>query len=96
MKIETAMHSMAEMFNHNTDQRVRLREEADGLFWQIERCPLCWGRRTQAPCCHLEVGLLQETLFWISGGRNFEVQETTCVATGDECCTLRVAKRPLD
>jgi predicted hydrocarbon binding protein len=35
-------------------------------------------------------------VFWISGGKNFRIEETSCIATGDSACTLIIDKRPLD
>ena len=31
-----------------------------------------------------------------SGGKNFSIEETTCVAKGDDVCTILIGKRPLD
>jgi predicted hydrocarbon binding protein len=39
---------------------------------------------------------LQEGAIWVSGGKNFGVEETTCVAKGDAACTILISKRPLD
>ena len=36
------------------------------------------------PVCHLAVGLLQEALYWVSGGKVFNVEEKTCIAAGDK------------
>jgi len=65
-------------------------------LWHNDRCPVCWGRKTEVPCCHLAVGIIQESLYWVSGGRNFTVQEIACIARGDEACTIAIDKKPLD
>jgi predicted hydrocarbon binding protein len=71
-------------------------EQNDGkLFWHIERCPLCWERHAAEPVCHLAVGVLQEALFWLSGGKVFNVEEQTCIAAGDETCTIVVDQTPI-
>ena len=94
-KLRTAGKIFADLFNENTDQRVHI-EETDGkLLWVIERCPLCWGRHADGPVCHLAVGLLQESLYWLSGGKIFDVQETQCVARGDPTCTIKINQTPL-
>jgi predicted hydrocarbon binding protein len=94
-KVNMGAKAFAELFNSFTDQKVRV-EEGDGkLFWHIERCPLCWERRAQEPVCHLAVGLLQEALYWLSGGKVFTVEEITCVATGDKACTIVVDQSPI-
>jgi predicted hydrocarbon binding protein len=96
MKLKIGSEIFAETFNKFSDQRVRLEENEGTLHWIIERCPVCWERKTRAPCCHLAVGLLQESLFWVSGGRNFSVVETECIACGAPECRIVIDKRPLD
>lgn len=96
MKIKVGAESFAEVFNNYTDQIVQLEEKPDLLLWHIERCPLCWGRNTDSPCCHLVVGLLQESLFWLSGGKYFQVEETACIARGDPTCTIEIQRNPLE
>ena len=94
-KFQAGAKSLAELFNQHTDQRVRVEENEGRLFWHIERCPLCWERRTHDPVCHLAVGLLQEALYWVSGGKVFSVAEQTCIAAGDQACTIAIDPSPI-
>ena len=94
-KLNKGSEAFAALFNNFTDQRVRLERDANYIYWHIERCPLCWERLAEAPCCHLEVGLLQEALFWVSGGKYFEVEEKKCIACGDSACTILIERTPL-
>lgn len=94
-KLRVGARSFAELFNKHTDQRVRVEETDSTIFWHIERCPLCWERKANEPICHLAVGLLQEALYWLSGGKVFNVEETACIARGDSNCTILVYKTPL-
>jgi len=96
MKLKVGADVFAETFNKFTDQTVTLSEEPDRFLWQNTRCPMCCGRQSDTPCCHLAVGILQESLYWVSGGKNFEVQETACIASGDEACTFVIDKKPFD
>jgi predicted hydrocarbon binding protein len=96
MKLKVGADVFAETFNKFSDQVVRLGEAEDRFLWDIVRCPVCWGRRAETPCCFLAVGILQEALYWVSGGKNFEVYETACIACGDEACTIVIEKKPLD
>ncbi len=94
-KLRTGARAFGDLFNKHTDQNVRVEEMNDQIFWHIERCPLCWGRKSEEPICHLAVGLLQEALYWLSGGKVFNVEEIACVARGDACCTVVIDKMPL-
>lgn len=94
-KFRIGASSLANLFNQHTDQLVRVEEREDRLLWHIQRCPLCWDRHTTEPACHLAVGLLQESLYWLSGGKSFEVEETGCIAQGDSACTIVIKKAPI-
>ena len=96
MKMKVGADVFAETFNKFTDQIVELGETEDQYMWQITRCPICWGRTAETPCCYLAVGILQEALYWVSGGKNFEVLETACIACGDEICRIVIDKKSLD
>ncbi len=95
VKLRAAGRSLADLFNEQTDQRVRIEEKDGKLLWVIERCPLCWGRHADSPACHLAVGLLQESLYWLSGGKIFDVEETLCAARGDPVCAIQIDPKPL-
>ena len=94
-KLRTGARSFADLFNKHTDQQVRVEETEAQILWHIERCPLCWERHAEEPVCHLAVGLLQEALYWLSGGKVFSVEETACHARGDEHCIITIQKAPL-
>lgn len=95
IKIKIGLEVFAETFNKFTDQRVRLGEDERGYLWMIERCPICWHRTSSTPCCHLAVGLLEQSLDWVSRGRRFRVEEVSCIACGDDTCTIVISKKPV-
>jgi len=95
VKIRAGGQALADLFNKETDQRVSISEQDGKLLWIIERCPLCWGRHTEDVVCHLAVGLLQESLYWLSGGKIFNVEERLCIAKGDPTCTIEIDQTPL-
>lgn len=96
IKLEKGIRLFADVFNSFTDQVVRVEETPDTFYWYVERCPVCWDRQTDQPSCHLSVGVLQEALLWVSGGKTFQVEEQACVACGDEACIIAITKTPLD
>lgn len=95
-KVKIGVEVFSETFNKFSDQVVRLSEDDDHFIWVIERCPVCWERRASEPCCHLAVGILQESAYWVSNGKNFQIEETQCIAAGDPICSFNIGKRPLD
>jgi len=96
VKLKVGFQVLAETLNKFTDHLVHLDEDDQYFHWVTERCGVCWGRTSESPCCHLAVGLLEEGLYWVSGGRTFYVEEVSCVAMGDPSCTILVGRRPLE
>lgn len=95
-KLKIGFEVVAGTFNKFSDQRVRVEDDETHILWSIDRCPICWSRKTTVPCCHLAVGLLQEALYWVSGGKSFTVEERDCIACGASSCLIAVDKRPLE
>ncbi|MFC1997967.1 V4R domain-containing protein [Chloroflexota bacterium] len=91
-KMTAGADIFADTFNKFTDQKVRVEETEQKLIWRIERCPVCWERSTNQPCCNLAIGILQEALYWISGGKFYNIEETACIAQGDPACTIEIDK----
>lgn len=96
MKLRVGLDTFASLFNRMTDQVVQISEDDNHFHWVIERNPVCWGRHTAEPCCHLVVGILEESLFWGTGGRRFSVEERMCTATGSATCVFTIGKAPLE
>lgn len=90
----TVLQNLAQALNNTGAFTINIKDEEDCLLWIIERCPLCRERSTQAPACALVSGFLQEALYWLSGGKNYLVEETGCIAAGSQACTFRCDKQP--
>lgn len=95
-KINTGAEVLSKLLNEHTDQRGKVSEDANHFMWEIERCPVCWGRQADMPICHLPIGVLQESLYWVSGGKFYNIEETHCIAKGDPSCLIVVDKTPLE
>jgi predicted hydrocarbon binding protein len=94
-KLHAGTKTFADLFNKHTDQKVSVEEQGGKILWHIERCPLCWERKVEEPACHLAVGLIQEALYWLSGGKVFNVEETNCIAMGASTCTIVIDQAPI-
>jgi len=96
VKVKMGIEKLADALSRHGDQQVRVVEKEKEFLWVVEHCPVCWGRCSENPACHLVVGFLQEALNWLSGGKTFLVDETSCIARGDATCTFRFDKKPLE
>ena len=94
-KLKMGLPAMAGIFTQVSDQPSRVEEKDDHFLYVIERCQVCWSRHVDKPVCYAAVGLLQEGLRWVSGGKEFRVDEVTCHAAGDSQCTFACYKEPL-
>lgn len=96
IKLRIGVPAMAKIFSQISDQRTTVEERDDEIIYTIHRCPVCWGRSgVDRPVCFIAVGLLQEGLKWVSGGSEFRVNESKCVAMGDEACEFIIQKEPV-
>ncbi len=96
-KMRIGLPAMARIFSQVSDQHTTVKEHENEFVYTIHRCPVCWGRRgLDKPVCFIAVGLLQEGLKWVSGGHEFRVNESRCVAMGEEVCEFVIYKKPLD
>ncbi len=95
-KLKVGVPAMANIFSQFSDQISNVYEEGgDKIIYTMERCALCWGRKTDRAVCYMGQGLLQEGLRWVSGGREFKVDMTTCIAKGDDMARFVVFKEPI-
>lgn len=96
VKLRIGVPAMAKIFTQMSDQITTVEEKEDFFVYTIHRCPVCWDRSgSDKPVCFIAVGLLQEGLKWVSGGNDFRVNESKCVAMGDDVCEFLIFKRPI-
>ncbi len=95
-KLRIGVPAMAKIFSQLSDQLSTVEERDNEYIYTIHKCPVCWGRHNaDKPVCFIATGLLQEGLKWVSGGNEFRVNESKCVAVGDEICEFVIQKDPI-
>ena len=95
-KVRKNLVSIAKIFSEMSDQLVTLDESEFSYTYTIHRCSNCWGRAQEIrPVCYLQLGFIQEALRWASGGKEFRVHESKCLAMGDNVCEFTIKKAPL-
>ncbi|PWH13726.1 MAG: 4-vinyl reductase [Anaerolineae bacterium] len=95
-KMRIGIPAMAKIFSQVSDQYSTVEERENEFVYTIHKCPVCWGRTgLDKPVCFIAVGLLQEGLKWVSGGNEFRVNESKCVAVGDDVCEFIIQKEPI-
>lgn len=94
-RVRAGLRSLARLFNEHAGQNIVVDEYGGNLLWRVENCPLCGEHRSTEPICYLAVGLLQEALCWLSGGRAFRVEEIACLSRGDSTCSFLIDQMPI-
>jgi predicted hydrocarbon binding protein len=95
-KMRIGIPAMAKIFSQVSDQHSTVEERENEFVYTIHKCPVCQGRTgVDKPVCFIAVGLLQEGLKWVSGGNEFRVNESRCVALGDDVCEFIIQKEPI-
>jgi hypothetical protein len=93
-KIKIGLKGMAEAFSKFSDQQTKVGENEDYFIYTIQRCPVCWGRRSSRPICYVAAGMIETGLTWLSQGQIFNVEEVACHALGDDVCEFYINKTP--
>ncbi|MCH7663269.1 MAG: hypothetical protein IH859_05290 [Chloroflexi bacterium] len=94
-KLPAAAAIFADAINYFSEEHIHFEETDDAILWHVSRCPLCWNRQSESPACHFGVGMLQASLYWLSGGKDYFIEETECIAAGAERCTFQILKQPV-
>ena len=95
-KIHFGLPAAARIFSQQSDQLTTVDETDDAYIWTVHRCPVCWSRKgADKPVCYISTGLLHAMLSWVSGGKEFRVNESKCCAIGDTVCEFVIQKEPL-
>jgi predicted hydrocarbon binding protein len=95
-KLRIGIPAMARIFSQISDQYSTVEEFDTEFRYTIHKCPQCWSRHgLEKPVCFMGAGLLQEGLKWVSGGSEFRVNESKCMAMGESVCEYIIQKAPI-
>lgn len=96
-KIVAGLRTLAEIFSNYSDQQTTVGPHAEGFEYVMQTCPMCTGRTSMdgKPLGHVGMGVLREGLSWVSGGKEFRVEETECMATGGKVGRYVIYRDPI-
>ncbi len=95
-KLKIGLPAVANIFTQFSDQISNVHDDGDKYIYTLERCPMCWNRKSDRAVCFVGQGLLQESLRWVSGGHDIKVDISTCIAKGDDMGRYVIYKEPID
>jgi len=94
-KLKAGVPALAKIFTQFSDQNSEAADKGEYYTYTMDPCPVCWGRTANRPICFAGMGVIEEGLHWVSGGKKFRVDEIECVAAGGEICTYAIYKEPI-
>lgn len=95
-RIAETLQRLAQAFSKPGGLQMHFEQRSEGYVYRLEQCPVCHGRHTETPACYLIVGVFQEALYWMSGGKYYPVVETACQARGAAACVIEIARQPFE
>jgi predicted hydrocarbon binding protein len=102
LRVKLALMSSARLFINlykkegNIEVTHIVEDHGDHFTYSLKECPCCAGLAAERPICAMWLGILYEGGMYVTGGRVFEYQEIACRAMGDEFCTFKVGKVPVN
>jgi len=94
-RLRNGSQALAGLFNRFTDQQIKVELEKDHILWNIKPSYEVDRFHLGSPACQFMVGMLQEALYWVSGGKTFQVEEAHCISCGSTACSIRIQKDPI-
>lgn len=79
-KIKTGVTALARLIGEIGAFTAQIEENEHQYIWRMDpTCPLCWNEPTGTVTCPTLTGLLQEFLYWASGGKRYSVVDYSVV-----------------
>jgi len=95
-RIKVGLEALAATVSDLSCEPFLATEDGEAWIWRVQVCPVCWQRQSEVPACYFVVGLLQEFVSTLSGGKIHNVMETDCLAAGADSCTFRIDKQAME
>lgn len=95
-RMSIGLEFFAKFFNAVSDQKVSVEEDDGHWYWKIQVCPMCTGRTTETPVCHLAVGVLNGAFQnFVNKSVRYRITPTHCQAMGHEEGIIVIDKEPM-
>jgi predicted hydrocarbon binding protein len=92
-RMKLVLASLARAATRDVNQPTDIEERDDHFLFVVDECPCRWRGKKDKPVCFVTVGVLQGALHWATG-KNFNINQVSCIAMGDDACRHRIDKEP--
>lgn len=94
-RVKLILQKIITAANDNLNMSAHLEETDDAYVFVAKDSPSRWRPARTKPGCYVTTGLYQETLRWATG-KNFKIEEFTCLSVGDDACRFHIYKKPVE
>ena len=95
IKLPLFLRWIAKNYTETSDRIVKVKDMGDHYLYINHRCPVCWGRKSVSPDCHITLGFLLEATSFISMGASFQIRQVSAIACGNASCDFIIPKHPI-
>ena len=95
-RIKAGLEALAKIFTELCCEPFLAKEDEEAWIWQVLTNPVSRLQQSEGSCSYFIVGLLQEFVSTISGGKIYNIVEADCLAAGADPYTFRVYKQALE
>ncbi len=93
-KLKVGLPALAQIFTQFSDQVSKVEDKGEYYTYTMDPCPVCWGCHSDRPICFAGMGVIEEGLHWVSGGKKFRIDEIDCVAAEAKFALTPFIKNP--
>jgi bacteriochlorophyll 4-vinyl reductase len=93
-RMKVVLANLARAATKDVNQPTDIEEHDDHFLFVVDECPCRWRGKKDRPVCFVTVGVLHGALRWATG-KNFKIEEVSCIAMGEDACRYRIGKEPL-
>ncbi len=94
-RVKLILQNIVKAANSDLNIPAHLEETDDAYIYIAQDSPSRWRPARTQPSCYVTVGTYQEALQWATG-KNFKIEEFTCLSAGGDACRFRIYKEPLE
>lgn len=96
VRLRTGMERLAGVISGACSLRVGVMENDGQWVCHVSGLDANAARRTGCVICHFIAGLLQEYLYWASGGKTYMINRFECAQENQAACAILINQQPLE
>lgn len=96
VRLRTGMERLARVVSDSSSLRVSVMDEAGQWVCRVSGLDVNAAQRTGCVICHFLAGMLQEYLYWASGGKTYMINRFECAQGNQVACSILINQQPLE